>query len=170
MPKRIIVHWSAGVYNPNHLDYTHYHVMITGDGLTVEGKFPISANEVCKTDSKGNALYAAHTGGGNTGSIGFAYCAMAGYKNPKNIGSYPIKPAQLEAGFLKLAQLCKQYNIPITRETLLTHYEFGKAHPKTTSSGKIDITYLPSYPEVPAADVGDFIRAKVAWYLKNKVS
>ena len=42
--------------------------------------------------------YAAHTGGGNTGSIGICYCGMYGYKSPKNCGNYPISSVQFEAG------------------------------------------------------------------------
>ena len=63
-----------------------------------------------------------------------------------------------------VAQLALKYNIPITSQAVMTHYEFGLKHPKTTSAGKIDIVYLPPYPTVAKSQVGDFIRNKVHWY------
>lgn len=161
--KRIIIHWTAGTYQPNTTDYEHYHYLINGQGLVIEGKYKPEDNLNCN-DGK----YAAHTGGGNTGSIGVAACGMAGYINTSKTGKYPLTATQTEALFKKVAELCDKYNIPITPETILTHYEFGKKNPKTSSRGKIDITYLPSYPWVKSEDVGSFIRSKARWYL-NKV-
>ena len=37
--KRIIIHWTAGVYNPNQTDFEHYHYLVTGDGLVIKGKY-----------------------------------------------------------------------------------------------------------------------------------
>lgn len=159
---RIIIHWTAGTNEPNSTDYQHYHFLINGGGLCIKGKHSPEDNLNCK-----DGVYAAHTGGGNTGSIGIAACGMAGYINPQKIGNYPLKAAQVEALFKKVAELCKQYNIAITPDTVMTHYEFGQKHKNTTSYGKIDITYLPSYPAVAAKDMGDFIRGKVMWYYKH---
>lgn len=160
--KRIILHWTAGTYQPNTTDFEHYHYLINGQGLVIEGKYKPEDNLNCN-DGK----YAAHTGGGNTGSIGVGACGMAGYVNPSKTGNYPLTATQTEALFKKVAELCDKYNIPITPETILTHYEFGKKNPKTSSRGKIDITYLPSYPWVKSEDVGSFIRSKVRWYLAH---
>lgn len=63
--KRIILHWTAGSYQPNHTDFEHYHYLVNGQGLVIEGKYKPEDNLDC-TDGK----YAQHTGGGNTGSIG----------------------------------------------------------------------------------------------------
>ena len=49
----------------------------------------------------------------------------------------------------------------------MTHYEFGLKNPKTTSAGKIDIVYLPPYPQIKKQDIGNFIRNKVEWYSKK---
>ena len=76
--KRIIFHWPGGSNYPNSADLQHYHFVIDKDGKLYKGKFPVSANAVCKTDQFGHALYAAHTGGGNTGSIGVAVCGNRG--------------------------------------------------------------------------------------------
>lgn len=160
--KRIIIHWSAGAYQPNNTDFEHYHYLVNGQGLVVEGKYKPEDNLDC-TDGK----YAAHTGGGNTGSIGVSMCGMLGFKNRANVGQYPLTKVQVERCFKLVAELCKKYHIAITPQTVLTHYEFGKAHPKTTSAGKIDIIYLPPYPTVEQSEIGDFIRSKVQWYYKN---
>ena len=79
--KRIIIHWTAGRLQPNSTDYQHYHFLVTGGGVVIQGKYNVGANEKCKTDGKNNPMYAAHTGGGNTGSIGVAMCGMYTPKN-----------------------------------------------------------------------------------------
>ena len=63
-----------------------------------------------------------------------------------------------------IAQLCEKYNLPVSKDTVLTHYEFGQDNPKTASFGKIDIIWIPPYPWVVKNDVGNFIRSKVRWY------
>lgn len=164
--KRIIIHWTAGRLQPNATDYQHYHFLINGDGVVIKGKFPVSANEKCKTDAKNNALYAAHCGGGNTGSIGIAMCGM--YTAPRcDFRNSPDKltKVQVERCFKLIAELSKEYNIPIEQNTVMTHYEFGLKHPSTSSAGKIDIVWLAPYPELNASQIGDFIRNKAKWYL-----
>ena len=168
--KRIVIHWSGGTNYPNLTDLQHYHKLVDENGKIYNGKFPISANEVCKADKNGNALYAAHTGGGNTGSIGVAMCGMSGFSNRVNVGKYPLKKVQCEACFKLCAELCKEYNIIISPQTVMTHYEFGLKHRNTSSVGKIDIIYLSPYPDVKQAEIGDFIRNKVLGYYKNLCS
>lgn len=160
--KRIILHWSGGAYQPNHTDFEHYHYLVNGQGLVIEGKYKPEDNLDC-TDGK----YAQHTGGGNTGSIGVAFCSMYGFKSRGNAGEYPITPIQFESCMEFCSRLASKYSLEINPETVLTHYEFGKSHPKTTSAGKIDIVYLPPYPTVEQNKIGDFIRGKVQWYYKN---
>lgn len=160
--KKIILHWTAGTNQPNNAEFQHYHYLVNGDGMTVAGMYKPEDNENCR-----DGRYAQHTGGGNTGSIGVAMCGMLGFQDSKNVGKYPLTKKQCEATFKLLAELCKKYHIPISSETVLTHYEFGKSNPKTTSYGKIDIIYLPTYPEVEQNEVGNFIRQKVKWYLSK---
>lgn len=157
---KIIIHWTAGTYQPNTTDLEHYHFLIDGEGKKHNGKYKPEDNENCN-DGK----YAAHTGGGNTGAIGVSMCAMAGFNSAASCGNYPITPVQLEACFKLCAELCKKYNIPV--ENVWTHYEFGINHPDTTSHGKIDIIYLPPYPLVKRNEVGGFIRSKIRWYLEK---
>ena len=157
--KRLILHWTAGTGQPNNTDYEHYHYLVNKDGLLFEGKHKVLDNENC---NDGN--YAAHCGGGNTGSIGVSMCGMAGYNGVPNSTKYPLTKVQCEATFNLCAKLCKRYGLLVTPDTVMTHYEFGQKHPKTSSYGKIDIIYLPAYPNVKKAEIGDFIRNKIKWY------
>lgn len=159
MIKRIILHWSAGRYYPGAFEKQYYHYLIDVDGHIYSGKYKPEDNNDC-TDGK----YAAHTGGGNTGSIGVCMCGMYGFQSASAPGNFPISKIQFEACMKFCAELCKKYNLQINSNTVLTHYEFGKANPKTTSSGKIDIIHIPPYSWVAKDDAGSFIRSKVRWY------
>lgn len=159
---KIIIHWTAGAYTPNSTDLKHYHYLIDKNGRTNYGIYKPEDNENCN-DGK----YAAHTGGGNTGAIGIALCGMYGFTSVSKIGSYPVTKVQCEALFSFVAKLAKKYGIKIDSDHIMTHYEFGLKNPKTTSAGKIDIVYLPPYPQIKKQDIGDFIRNKVEWYSKK---
>lgn len=157
--KRIIIHWTAGGYYPTEYEKEHYHFLIDKDGIIHNGKFRLEDNEICKFGK-----YAAHTGGGNTGSIGVAICGMAGFINKLSVGKYPILKKQFEKTMEFCANLVKKYNLEVTPQSVLTHYEFGIKNPKTSSAGKIDIIYLPPYSWVEKNEVGSFIRSKIKWY------
>ncbi len=157
--KRIIIHWTAGTNQPNNTDFEHYHYLINDDGLVIDGKYAPEDNLNCNDKE-----YAQHCGGGNTGAIGIALCGMYEYKSPQNVGDYPLTQVQCERAFKLIAELSKKYNITINPQNVMTHYEFGKTHPKTSSAGKIDITYLPPYGWIDKDDVGSFIRSKAKWY------
>ncbi len=90
---------------------------------------------------------------------------MKDFDEKKRQTNYPLTKIQCEKLFFETARLCYKYKIPITPETVLTHYEFNKRHHITT--GKIDIIYLPPYPNIEKEKVGDFIRNKVEWYYKK---
>lgn len=165
--KRIILHWTAGTYAVSAGEKERYHYLIGYDELqriayVVEGNCKPEDNLNCY-DGK----YAAHTGGGNTGSIGIALCGNAGFKCASNQGKYPLKRLQFERMFKLAAELCKKYAIAISPATVLTHYEFGKQHPETDSAGKPDISFIPYEPNLAAHGVGDYIRGKVKWYLER---
>lgn len=163
MKRKIINHWTAGGFTPNKTDFQHYHYLIDCGGEIYKGNYPVSANDNC---SDGN--YAAHTGGGNTMSIGIAVCGMYGFVSPKKQGNYKLTKIQVEALFELNALLLKKegWN-EANSNNLLTHYEFGKLHPDTKSAGKIDICFLPPYPHVLSEMVGDFIRGKTNWYMQK---
>ncbi|MBR1461157.1 N-acetylmuramoyl-L-alanine amidase [bacterium] len=160
---KIILHWTAGRYYPTQYEKQFYHFLIDKDGKIHNGIYKPEDNLNC-TDNK----YAAHTGGGNTGAIGIALCAMENYKSPQSVGQYPITAVQFESCMNFCAKLTKKYNIEITPSKVMTHYEFGICNPDTSSAGKIDITYLPPYSWVAKRDIGNFIRTKIRWY-KEKI-
>ena len=156
---KIVLHWTAGAYYPSFYDKQFYHYLIDKDGKIHLGIYPPEANL-----NPATGKYCAHCGGGNTGAIGIAFCAMAGFSPLTKKTQYPITPIQLEAGLKLAAQLSLKYNIPITQKTVFTHYEFGKLHPASSSAGKIDITFLHPYPAVSEANTGGFLRRKIKWY------
>ncbi len=157
--KRIVIHWTAGGYYPTDYEKEHYHFLIDKDGMVYRGKFKPEDNLICKPGK-----YAAHTGGGNTGSIGVAICAMAGFKSKNQVGKYPIQKKQFESTMEFCAELATKYKIEINPQNVMTHYEFGLKNPKTTSAGKIDITFIPPYSWVDKNEAGSFIRSKIKWY------
>ena len=160
--KRIILHWTGGKYTPSSTDFEHYHFLVDKYGDILKGKYTPEDNLNCN-DGK----YAAHCGGFNTGSIGLSICAMWGYQSPKNTGDYPFSRVQAEATWSYCATLLKKYNLKPSKDTVLTHYEVGKMLPKSTSAGKIDITYIPYEPAIGADEAGDYIRNKVRWYYER---
>ncbi|SDL37521.1 peptidoglycan recognition protein family protein [Paracoccus chinensis] len=156
--KRIIIHWSAGGHTVSALDRQHYHYIVDDDGDVHAGIHPPEANRGPLVSGR----YAAHTLNCNTGSIGVAFAAMAGaVERPFSAGRYPITPAQVDAMAALCAELCRQYNIPVSRKTVLTHAEVQPTL-GITQRGKWDVTWLPgmSGPGAPVA-VGDMLRARV---------
>lgn len=154
--QRIILHWSAGSYAASALDREHYHFIITGTGAEVAGEFAPEDNLSTKTP------YAAHTRHCNTGSIGVAVAAMHGaVERPFNPGRYPITDAQMVGLAETVARLCREYSIPVTRKTVLTHAEVQPTL-GIKQNGKWDICWIPgmSAPGDPVK-VGDQIRAMV---------
>lgn len=160
--KRIIIHWTAGGSVPNSYEKNFYHYLVDNQGKIHLGKFKPEANLVCR-----EGMYAAHTGGGNTGSIGISMCGMESFKDKNHQGNFPLTKIQIEATMKFCAELAEKYGIKITPETVMTHYEFGQKNPKTTSYGKIDIVFLPPFPWIGKDDMGSFIRSKIRWYQEN---
>lgn len=151
--KRIIIHWTGGTNQPNLTDFEHYHYLINGDGMRINGKYPPEANLNCK-----NGKYAAHTEMGNTGSIGVALCGMMGYTEGGK-SDYPLTMKQCLNACEVIAQVCLKYDIAVTPQTVLTHYEFDCNRGKP--GRKIDIIHLPPFPEIPKNEVGNFFRERV---------
>lgn len=155
---RIILHWTGGANSVSLLDRQHYHFIIDGGGKVHEGTFRPEDNLDVR-DGK----YAAHTLNCNTGAIGVAVAAMAGaVERPFNAGRFPITLKQVEALARLCARLCAQYEIPVRRETVLSHAEVQPTL-KIPQRGKWDIAWLPGMakPDDPVK-VGDFIRAKIS--------
>ena len=163
---KICIHWTSGNYRPNMDDLDAYHFLFDNAGKLYHGDFKPEANFrnlKLATDEQ----YAKHCGGGNSWAIGVALCGMT-KKGANGNWVNPITHIQAEAMFSFLAKLCIKYGIEVTPETVYTHYEFGLKNPKTSSKGKIDITALPYRPDVPAKQVGNFIRNKVRWHIQHQ--
>jgi N-acetyl-anhydromuramyl-L-alanine amidase AmpD len=155
--KRIIIHWTAGRNNVSTVDRKHYHFIIGADGHAVAGNFPVSANV-----KPVSGQYAAHTRNANTGSIGVAVAGMFNAKErPFNTGPNPMTQTQIDGLAELVADLCDQYDIPVTPQTVLTHAEVQPTL-GIRQSGKWDITWLPDM-QAPGDPVwvGDRIRAMV---------
>ena len=159
--KRIIFHWTAGGYLGTEIDKEFYHFIIDNEGTVFNGRYKPEDNIDC-TDGK----YAKHTGGGNTGSIGIAFCGMYNFNLTHKRTKYPLTQKQCEAGFKLAAELCHKYDFKPNPQTITTHYEFGKQYPGTSSAGKIDIAYLPytAASHLQPDEVAKYIRNKVKWY------
>lgn len=155
------MHWTAGTYECNDFCKSKYHFLIGKNGEVYEGKFKPEDN-LNTADGK----YAPHVAKWNTGSIGVSYCGMAGYSYPdKNSTKYPLLQKQMESGFKKIAQLCKQYKI--SPDNVYTHYEVSLMRPDTGNDGKQDIKFIPYEPNLAKENIGNFIRNKVRWYLSK---
>lgn len=89
---------------------------------------------------------------------------MYGFNLKDKKTKYPLTQKQVEAMCSKVAKLCSLYGITVSEKTVFTHYEFGQSHPKTSSYGKIDFTYLPYLPNLSKERIGDYLRNKIQWY------
>lgn len=156
--QRIIMHWTAGGGRASQEDRKHYHRLVEHDGTVIKGTEAIEDNIVT---SDGD--YAAHTRNLNTGSIGVAMCGMRGAKEyPFDAGPSPLTEMQFLAFCRLVGDLCREYGIPITRETVLTHAEVQPTL-GVKQLGKWDIARLPFKPGlVGALPVGDFMRETIA--------
>lgn len=155
--ERIIIHWTAGTHTVSALDRKHYHFIVAGDGKVILGDWPVSANAKPQP-----GRYAAHTLNCNTGSIGIAVAAMAGaVERPFSAGRFPITEAQLDALVIECAALAKQYGIPVSRQTILTHAEVQPTL-GIRQRGKWDIAWLPGMAApIDPVKAGDMLRDRI---------
>lgn len=152
--RRVITHWTAGTHKASEYERTHYHILVEGDGNLVRGTHSIKDNE----STKGG--YAAHTLNCNTGSIGVSLCASAGATEvPYNPGVYPVTVEQWRTLVVVVAQLCDAYDIPVSRETVLSHCEVPK-NLGIAQKSKWDIARVPFLVETWTA-LGDRFREAV---------
>lgn len=174
MLERIVFHWTGGSYTTRHPN--EYHVNIDNLGNVFYNAPP--ERNVPKNGKflvEGVDKYLPHCGGGNSRCIGIGFMGMAGFDMRARKTAYPLTATQCERGWFEAAKFCHKYKIPITKTTVETHAEFGKRsnpdpkNPVNKSFGKIDILYLPYQSTLRPNEIGDFIREKVEWYLKNKV-
>lgn len=159
----IVFHWTAGTGKASTLDKEHYHYMVQNDGTIVPGKHAPEANI-----NTSDGVYAAHTLNANTGRIGVALCGMMGaVERPLLWGPAPITWGQINALVGLLADLCRRYSIPVTRQTVLSHAEVQPTL-GIKQRGKWDVSVLPGMTST--ADpvmIGDRIRADVLKHMRS---
>lgn len=155
--QRVIAHWTAGAYSVSETDKDHYHIIVDGTGKLHRGDNSIKAN-VSTSDADG---YAAHTKGCNTGSIGISAACMAGAQEaPFHPGAYPLLEVQWQVLAAVAADLCLNYRIEVTPQTVLQHGEV-QANLGIEQSGKWDIMKLPWDPQLSGKEVGNRFRQEV---------
>ncbi len=155
-PFRIVMHWTAGAHEANANDRKHYHEIVEVDGTRVPGDLLPEAN-----NSTADGVYAAHTRKFNTGAIGLAMAGMAGaQERPFRKGKFPLTEPQLDAFISVVAEYAHTYDIPITRETVLSHKEVHHTH--DIFQDKWDIMWLPHMAKPGhAVEVGDHLRERI---------
>ena len=159
---RVIIHWTAGGKSASVIDKEHYHFLVQQDLRVVTGELPPEAN----VSIIAGKPYAQHTKGMNTGSIGVSMCGMANAEPvPLEWGDAPITMPQVDATCALVAQLCKKYDIKVSRKSVLTHAEVQQTL-GAKQNGKWDIRCLPGDSTIrDALVVGDVLRAKVQAHL-----
>lgn len=162
-PKRCILHWTAGTYVPNETDKSHYHYLITPDGVTLADR---SVNSNMRRLEVGD-LYAAHTRRFNSFSVGFSFCGMRGASPGRNFGKWPLIEKQVRMGlqFVSLCTLVWGMN-PLDPHHVFTHYEAEHLHgvdqvPVGPGTWKWDITELEFKPELEKNEVGRWLRREI---------
>jgi N-acetyl-anhydromuramyl-L-alanine amidase AmpD len=161
-PQRIICHWTAGAYKASPLDRKHYHFLIEDDGNIVRGIHGIADN-----DSTSDGKYAAHTLNCNTKSIGLSVCCMAGATST-NHGRFPMTEVQWRRMAEIAAELCKHYQIEVTPQTVLGHFEV-ESQLGIAQRGKWDPGLLPWEPDLKEREVGSRFRNLVQTYKEGAV-
>lgn len=159
----IVMHWTAGGPSASTLDREHYHFLVQQDGKVVTGIRTPEDNISC-ADGK----YAAHTLSANTGRIGVGLCGMVGaVEFPFTAGRSPITWSQIAIACKLIGDLCKKYQIPVTRQTVLSHAEVQPTL-GIKQRGKWDIAWLPGMdrPDNPIT-IGDRLRADIIKAMKG---
>lgn len=157
-PWRIIGHWTAGADGVSDMEDDHYQFIVERDGNVVTGDFTPEDNIPPLKPGK----YAAHTGRCNSYAIGVSMDAMGNaQERPFSAGKYPITEVQVEAYVTLCAELCEAYDIPVTRERVLTHAEVQPTL-GVAQNGKWDVTWLPGMDKPgDAVTIGDILRQRI---------
>ncbi len=154
--KRIVCHWTAGQHRASDEDRQHYHILVESDGKLIRGVRSIADNV-----STADGVYAAHTLGFNTGSIGISACCMSGaIERPFSGGTCPMTRKQWETLAQVAAELAQFYRIPVSPTTVLGHGEVEVNCGKPQKQ-KWDPMILPRSPTLSRLEVGTMFRAMV---------
>lgn len=155
---RIILHWTGGGPRASDADLGAYHYIVEQTGRIVPGDHAPAHNAA----PLGN-VYAAHTRGYNTGSLGVAFAGMFDARErPFSPGPWPLTEGQIEAGCAFVARELASRGLPCTVETCFTHAEAAMEPHHRPQAGKWDINWLPGMAEpVDPRTTGDMLREMI---------
>lgn len=123
---KVYLHWTAGWY---HSKFDDYHINIDEDG-----NYFVSVDDFCEV--------LAHTWRRNTGSIGITLdCGV--YCTTDDLGENPPTEAQIEAMARSIAVICKAWDLPINKQTVLTHGEAADNEDGDEAGYGPDLCYGP---------------------------
>lgn len=116
--RSISLHWTAGDYTSV---FPAYHFCISGSAEPiVHATHRLQQNMRDLREAPPGTVYAAHTSGRNSFSVGIAVCAMNDAR-PDDFGSCPITAAQIHALCVVSERIAWTYRIPIA--AIRTHAE-----------------------------------------------
>lgn len=118
----VVWHWTAGAFGFIDLEKDHYNFLHSVKGDTIQGNHTVASQVMY--DWRRN-IGASHTRNMNSGWIGCSVDAMTGaeQKNPMKWGTNPITWEGIDAMLEQTADLCREYDIPVSKWTTLSHAE-----------------------------------------------
>lgn len=155
---RIHLHWTAGAEGVIHLERKAYNGLVDHDAERHLGVHSFEDQARYRVGVRG----ASHTRNSNTGCIGLAVDAMAGaQESPFNAGSAPATWEQIEEMCAWAAELALDYDIPVTRYSILMHSEVQPTL-GIRQKWKWDLNWLPDMdrPGDPI-ECGDRLRSLI---------
>jgi N-acetyl-anhydromuramyl-L-alanine amidase AmpD len=164
-PRRVILHWTAGGKNPNPTDFAAYHYLVAQSGEVHPGKHGVEAN-MRKVGP--DRPYAMHTRALNSFSVGVSLCGMAGAREGGPFGPHPITEEQTRAACAFVGELCKAWALPVSENTVFTHWEAQSLH-GVKQSGKWDISVFPWNVTISAKEIGPILREWVRESMRPRI-
>lgn len=157
----IVLHWTAGASGFIEYERSRYNFLHSNTGDTIDGGATV-AEQVMYDWRRGIGV--SHCKSMNTGWIGQSLDAMAGAKqtNPMVWGTNPITWKGIDAMLAKTAELVKEYNIPVSKWTVLTHAEVQPTL-GIAQNWKWDYTCLPGDTNgfQDPVEIGDKLRQRL---------
>lgn len=117
----VVWHWTAGAHGIIELERDHYNWLFDRMGNVHDGNHTVQ--DQVNYDHR-TGVGASHTKSMNTGWIGLSVDAMAGaVESPLNWGTNPLTWEGIDAMLDWTMDLCKEYDIPVSPWTTLSHAE-----------------------------------------------
>jgi hypothetical protein len=155
---RVHWHWTASGYVVSTEIASHYNGVSDFQGISYDG----GARPEHQADYRAGSVGVSHTLNANTGAIGEAVAAMRGAKDyPFSWGDSPLNWEMIDAMLCRTAQHCRDFDIPVSRYSTLSHAEIQPTL-GITQNGKWDFSVLPEMDKVSSAIVvGDILRERM---------